>query len=233
MSAEQASSSVGPDTEIVASASSEAGSAKSGKRRRRLGPARARAKAQTRQALLDAAERLFIQEGFDQPGLDVICSVAGRTRGAYNVHFGSRDQLVAAVALRSLEAFEAELTGGGPLSLVPAVASRATDSERPAQESDEPRQRLPMPLILHAAARIPSVRDEVLAVFDRIRRSLGETIAQKHTASELRFDAAPGAVAPVLLALWVGLELLEATGPQRLDLDRRELSELLETLLES
>ncbi len=222
-----------PDTEVGGPASSEAGSAKSGKRRRRLGPARAEAKAKTRQALLDAAETLFIQEGFDQPGLDVICSVAGRTRGAYNVHFGSREHLVAAVALRALEAFEAELMAGEALGLLsPGAADRQPVSlSRPAAGAPESGRRLPMSLILHAAARVPEVREAVLDTFARIRRYLGEMAAQKHTAGELRVDAAPTSLALALLAARVGLELLESVGSQRLDIDRRELSELLQTLL--
>lgn len=229
-------------------AASEADSAKSGKRRRKLGPARARAKAETRQALLDAAERLFIQEGFDQPGLDVICSVAGRTRGAYNVHFGSREHLVAAVAMRALESFEAELLAKGlsleasaghassPLALVSARSfSERSASDPPGGEgSDCEARRLPMPLILHAAARIPTVREAVLTSFARIRRHLGEVAAQRgleNGVGELRFDAAPATLAPMLLATAVGLELLESAGPGRLDLNRRELHELLSTLL--
>ncbi|MCA9644645.1 MAG: TetR/AcrR family transcriptional regulator [Polyangiaceae bacterium] len=259
MSGEQASNSAA-DTEVVGPASREVNSAKSGKRRRKLGPARAQAKAQTRQALIDAAERLFIQEGFDQPGLDVICSVAGRTRGAYNVHFGSREHLVEAVALRALESFEAELLGNG-LSL-PSGAAPPRSVPAPSQPFPEPdgeARRLPVALILHAAARIPNVREAVLASFERIRRYLGEMAAQgrlnepgsfdqngsfeehvgfdKHAGSNehgratLRLDAAPTTVAPMLLAIALGIELLEAAGPRRLDLDRQELNELLFTLL--
>ena len=232
------------DTEVETPAASEADSAKSGKRRRKLGPARARAKAETRQALLDAAERLFIQEGFDQPGLDVICSVAGRTRGAYNVHFGSREQLVAAVALRALESFEAELlakglslaAAGGREAFPPALVLQppATDLDGAAGTVSEG-QRLPMPLILHAAARIPNVREAVLTSFARVRRHLGEVAARRGSdkdAGELRFDAAPATLAPMLLATAVGLELLESAGPGRLDLSRREVNERLSPLLQ-
>lgn len=165
--------------------------------------------------MLDAAEMLFAQEGFDQPGLDVICSVAGRTRGAYNVHFGSREELVAAVVLRALERFEAESTAEEAWDrlLLPAVSRAAP----PASDIGEHR-RLSMPLVLHAAARIPEVKNAALETFERVRRYLGEMAAQAQCAGNLRFNAAPSVVASTLLATRVGLELLEATGAQSSEL---------------
>jgi AcrR family transcriptional regulator len=72
----------------------------------------------TREQLLDAAERLFSEEGIDAVSLRDITAAAGANVAAVNYHFGSKDNLVREVfarrfaplneeRLRLLEAFEA------------------------------------------------------------------------------------------------------------------------------
>ncbi|MCZ7684911.1 MAG: TetR family transcriptional regulator [Sandaracinaceae bacterium] len=51
----------------------------------------------TREALVDAAAELFAEQGLTGPSLDAICAKAGFTRGAFYVHFATRDDLIAAV----------------------------------------------------------------------------------------------------------------------------------------
>ncbi|MEW6269307.1 MAG: TetR/AcrR family transcriptional regulator [Thermodesulfobacteriota bacterium] len=54
---------------------------------------RAEAKRQTRQALLEAGLEAIIEHGLDA-SLDAICARAGYTRGAFYVHFKSREELL-------------------------------------------------------------------------------------------------------------------------------------------
>lgn len=49
--------------------------------------------AQTRERLLDAAERVFLREGFAASSVEKITAEAGFTRGAFYSNFGSREQL--------------------------------------------------------------------------------------------------------------------------------------------
>ena len=46
----------------------------------------------------------FAEKGLDLPSLDAICARAGFTRGAFYVHFRDREELVAAVMERVLDA---------------------------------------------------------------------------------------------------------------------------------
>jgi AcrR family transcriptional regulator len=77
----------------------------------------------TREQLLDAAERLFSEEGIDAVSLRDITAAAGANVAAVNYHFGSKDNLVREVfarrfaplneeRLRLLEAFEARSRSG-------------------------------------------------------------------------------------------------------------------------
>lgn len=62
----------------------------------------------TREQLLDTAERLFAEEGVDRVSLRDITSAAGTNVAAVNYHFGSKENLVAAVFRRRLEPLTAE-----------------------------------------------------------------------------------------------------------------------------
>lgn len=79
----------------------------------------------TRDRILDAAERLFVDHGFDGTSMRMITSAASANLAAVNYHFGSKDALVQAVFRRRLTALNhervAELdrleaeAGGAPL----------------------------------------------------------------------------------------------------------------------
>jgi AcrR family transcriptional regulator len=57
---------------------------------------------QTKERILDAAESLFADHGFDATSLRRITSQAGVNLAAVNYHFGSKDALIAAVFQRIL-----------------------------------------------------------------------------------------------------------------------------------
>jgi len=81
---------------------------------------------ETRTRILDAAEELFMQHGFEATSMRQLTAKAGANLAAVNYHFGSKDALVAAVFQRRLDAMNtariAELerlekeAGGRPLS---------------------------------------------------------------------------------------------------------------------
>ncbi len=62
----------------------------------------------TRDRILDAAERLFVEHGFDGTSMRMITSAASANLAAVNYHFGSKDALVQAVFRRRLTALNAE-----------------------------------------------------------------------------------------------------------------------------
>ena len=62
----------------------------------------------TRDRILDAAERLFVEHGFDGTSMRMITSAANANLAAVNYHFGSKDALVQAVFRRRLTALNQE-----------------------------------------------------------------------------------------------------------------------------
>jgi AcrR family transcriptional regulator len=81
---------------------------------------------ETRTRILDAAEELFMQHGFEATSMRQLTAKAGANLAAVNYHFGSKDALIEAVFRRRLDAMNAariaELdrmekdAGGRPLS---------------------------------------------------------------------------------------------------------------------
>jgi TetR/AcrR family transcriptional repressor of nem operon len=73
--------------------------------------------AANRQALLDAAGRLFRQKGIDAVGVAELCAAAGLTHGALYSHFGSKDALAAEAFIHGYDegrARRAKILGDGP-----------------------------------------------------------------------------------------------------------------------
>jgi AcrR family transcriptional regulator len=71
-------------------------------------PSRAERQAHTRTALVDAAERLFVAQGFHATSLDSVAAEAGFTKGAVYSNFASKEDLFFAVYERRLDARLAE-----------------------------------------------------------------------------------------------------------------------------
>jgi TetR/AcrR family transcriptional regulator len=99
-------------------------------------PTRQRDAARTREAILDAAERLFAEQGYDAASLEEIGRLAGVSRGTPRYFFGAKQALYRAVLARVLTA-EADLllvaqarataAGGGPEELLTAVVESFLD----------------------------------------------------------------------------------------------------------
>ncbi len=64
--------------------------------------------ADTKTRILDAAERLFAEQGFDATSLRAITGEASVNLAAVNYHFGSKDALIEAVLARRLEPMNGE-----------------------------------------------------------------------------------------------------------------------------
>lgn len=62
----------------------------------------------TKKAVLDAAERLFAEHGFEKTSLRTITAEAGANLGAVNYHFSSKDALIVAVLKRRMQPLNVE-----------------------------------------------------------------------------------------------------------------------------
>jgi AcrR family transcriptional regulator len=62
----------------------------------------------THQRILDAAEQLFMQHGFEGTSMRMVTSEAGVNLAAVNYHFGNKEELMQAVLRRRLEVINRE-----------------------------------------------------------------------------------------------------------------------------
>src|ERR671935_2557367 len=88
-----------------------------------------RRKARTTAAILDAAERHFLERGFQEAKIDRIAEEADVAVGSIYNHFGSKEGLYSALLARALELFEAymaedEEPAGGALEQLLDTAGR-------------------------------------------------------------------------------------------------------------
>ena len=78
-----------------------------------------RRKARTIAAILDAAERHFLERGYEATKVDEIAADADVAVGSLYNHFGSKDGLYAALLEHALETFEAYMSEEAPADLTP------------------------------------------------------------------------------------------------------------------
>lgn len=195
------------------------------------------AKQQTRAALVRAALELFAEQGLDVPSLDAICDRAGYTRGAFYVHFKTREDILVAVMDQVGETFLAsvfsqmpELAGGGRRlhhavkRFVDAVGSgayplMATGGKGPLVRPHQ---------LLDACARSPIVRERYR---DLVKLSVGAVaglVKSDQDEGAVRSDVDPETVATMALALVIGAQTMNDLG---LALDPARLASAIERML--
>jgi AcrR family transcriptional regulator len=129
----------------------------------------------TRDLLLDAAEQVFAERGFQGASLDEIADTAGYTRGAIYKHFGDKEELFLAVNerfnARFLESFaDVADSGVAPADLDLSVIAKQWHR----MQSDDPRfYALGTEFNLYLL-RNPDARERVAAQ----RRKIAEMIAR-------------------------------------------------------
>src|SRR2546426_2395230 len=70
--------------------------------------AQPRGPAATKERILDAAETLFMEHGFEATSVRLITAAAGANLAAANYHFGSKEELFRAVLTRRLDPMNQE-----------------------------------------------------------------------------------------------------------------------------
>jgi AcrR family transcriptional regulator len=176
----------------------------------------------TKQRILDAAERLFAERGFDRTSLRAITAEAGVNLAAVNYHFGTKEELMRAVFARRLaplsahrlamlDACEAE-AGGGP----PAIEGVMKAFVEPVLLVNSASCLRGLPGLLGRMYSDPSPR-----VRDIFLSELGETARRFAAALQRALPAIPpavvywrmgfsiGAMTHILAASWIVEQLSE------------------------
>lgn len=157
----------------------------------------------TRQAILDAAERMFCERGFAATTLDAVSRAAGVTRGAFYWHFKDKTEVLAALHQRSFLPQEQILAGvadAGPDPL--GCLLDATVEALQSFEQDEGRQRI-FRIMTHLT---PAERNDTLSRLDAEMRALILRIMQRaRDNGTLHPDFTPHEAQIVLSVTVVGL----------------------------
>jgi AcrR family transcriptional regulator len=214
------------------------------------GATRDDAKQQTRAALVQAALELFGEQGLDVPSLDAICDRAGYTRGAFYVHFKTREDILAAVMDQVGAAFHARVFEGLTAEAA-AAANQPTRSDAGARRmhhairrfvdvvgsgayprmATEGKGALIRPhQVVDACARLPIVRERYRDLVQVSVDAVAGLVKADQDDGEVRRDVDPQIVASMVLALVIGAQTMADLG---LPLDPADLASAIERMLAS
>lgn len=165
----------------------------------------------TREALIAAATQLFVEQGLDRPSLDAICARAGFTRGAFYVHFRTRDELIAAVV---------ESAMGGFIDAMIKTGEAGADLGTIVRTFAAVLRAGPLPFvgqvrghqIMEACLRSPTLRQKYNELLAHARERLCDTVRRGQDAGTVRGDVDPHATAQLLLALVLGAHTASEIG---------------------
>ncbi len=186
-------------------------------------------KLETRRALIAAAIQTFAEEGLDAPSLDAICERAGKTRGAFYVHFRDRDELLLAVMEDLIGGFVGAVIASGRSAgdLESAVRVFLKLAQAP---QGLPGSRVPLHQFLAACARNDQLRTRFEQLLAMAVTRLAEVIRTGQTKGKVRDDAKPSSIGVLLVAMVTGLYVMREQGvPLSLPQLGEELLRLLST----
>jgi AcrR family transcriptional regulator len=171
------------------------------------------AKEATRSALIAAALIEFESKGFDVPSLDAICARAGYTRGAFYVHFKSRDELVAAAMEHSMQSYLDEVIadgqGEGELEATVLQFVRTTLIPEPGQTD------LPGPAfhqIFEASRRSEAVRETFVGSLRQAVERVASAAASGQGIGRVRADIDAERIGELLVLLALGARMAREIG---------------------
>jgi AcrR family transcriptional regulator len=185
----------------------------------------------TRTRILEAAARVFAENGYAEATLDQIAANAGMTKGAIYWHFSSKSDLYLSLCEQSLR---------HQLNSLPRQAKHAFGSSEPANalasllcsqwECGEQKQERSMLFFeFVTSSREPAVRDKLRETFSKIFDEIGSIIQVLQEDGLLKKDVDPHTLAILFQALINGIQLMKIIDPERIRINAlaREISRVL------
>ena len=178
----------------------------------------------SRQAILDAAGRLFAERGYAGTSVDAIVRAAGITKGGLYFHFSSKRELALSViaenqrrwTARALEEAQRHPRAVDRLFAMPrALARMAEDGEGPGA----------VRTLLDELGRDPEVRHEAYGTLGTAVRVVADQFREAQAEGSIRPDVDPDLLAEVAVGGFVGMQTLTE------QLGDGELQRRVETLI--
>ncbi|MGD2058237.1 MAG: TetR/AcrR family transcriptional regulator [Anaerolineales bacterium] len=169
--------------------------------------------------ILDAAERVFAEHGFDKARMDDIVDESGLSKGALYWYYKSKDAIIRAMLDR---VFISEMREANDL-----VAMDASASDRlrmfvqfAVREYKHFEKLLPLAYEFIALAyRNKTVRETVVGYFTHYAEIVAEVIQQGIDSGEFK-PCEPQSVALALIGMYEGMALVWFLDPEKVDWDQ-------------
>jgi AcrR family transcriptional regulator len=170
------------------------------------GHSRVESQARTRQLVLDAAERLFLANGFGATSLEDIAREAGFSKGAVYSNFAGKTDLFFAIVEGQFVELSAQLreavttAAQDPASQLAAVGrwyERFLTVEAGWSRS--------LPELAAIAAQDDAARARFAALLQSVEAAITDLLEDQQRTLGLRFGLSPASVAALVVSLVVGL----------------------------
>ena len=176
-------------------------------------------KQERRKQILDAAEKVFVQRGFNKARMDDIVAESGLSKGALYWYYKSKDEIILALMDRF---FAGEMHAEDELGSTGGDARQQLKVFFEAAFNDVRRFEGRMSLgyeFFSLAARKEEVRDAIRGYYRRYQAILSQIIQQGIESGE--FSAVdPDDTATVVISIVEGMALMWFLDPELLDWDR-------------
>src|SRR5690242_19388762 len=175
--------------------------------------------AERRDQILDTAEDVFAQRGFDEARMDDIAEHSGLSKGAIYWYFRKKDDIIAAlldrVFRRSIDSMRA--AAARPIAVLDRLA---LIGEQTSRDFESMARLMPIALEFYSVAlRQKKVRKHLAAMYDEMLAILVPLIEEGVLSGELDEldDVAARQAATLLLATYEGMGLVWAISPKTVD----------------
>ncbi len=172
-----------------------------------------------RKQILDAAEKVFIQRGFNKARMDDIVAESGLSKGALYWYFKSKDEIILALMDR---VFSGEMQAEQELISTEGDARQQLEAFFDAAFDDVRRFEERMSLgyeFFSLAARTEEVRDAIRGYYRRYQATLSYIIQQGIDSGEF-ISIDPDDAATAVISIVEGMALMWFIDPELLDWDR-------------
>jgi AcrR family transcriptional regulator len=187
------------------------------KTRTRKAPTRDERKARTRAELLDAAERLFVRDGFHATSVDAVADEARYTKGAVYSNFDSKEDLFLAVYERRVERAIPEMEAALAAADDPAGGIERLAGEAAARRAEEDGWLAVFFEFWAHALRDPELRERFATQHARFLEPLVAATAQAFAGRGVEPYEEPRKLTTAWNAMQLGLLLERLTQPEVVD----------------
>jgi AcrR family transcriptional regulator len=182
-------------------------------------PTQVQRTASARRRLLDAATSLVAEQGVNNTSVAAIGERAGMSRGAVNFHFGSKDDLLTAVAEEVTSDFETQAWAYDvPEGLAWDDGIRAVMVAHGKDvQADPERFRIFAMLFFESLGPSPHLHEHFAALHRRIRQGVVDRLAPAQEAGIIKGDVDLAIVASHLVGAYRGISFQYILDPDAID----------------